>query len=745
MTHDSVATIDNIADLPVGRAPAPLPLPHFPDALHAIVWRNWDVVDLDLLAEVLQATPAQITEIAESMGLPPKRAISPQERRRNYMTVLRRNWHLMPYEQLCPLLGWTAAQMQFFLNEDDFMWGKLGSYKPQAPRVYYEVPTSETQAKALEIGRIVREEMEDVLHAPSEPLFGFINRFDDAPQDTNGAPKSSDYFNLVYPYFLRYGDPLSGEGIDDIPEGYLAALAASGVNAIWIQGVLNTLAPWDFAPELSGGWQERLANLNRLIERCRQFGIDVFLYLNEPRAMPRSFFEKYPELRGIDETPGRADWSPDVVALCTSTPEVQQFLVNAVRHVCEHAPNLGGIVCITYSENLTNCHSRDDDQNAEGAAGRCPRCALRTPSEVNAEVCTLLERGMRLAGSDGKFVLYTWNTPVEWFPELVAKLPKSTWLLCISEWGKVFTRGDYTGSVNEYSISIVGPSEECLRKWKIGKSHGLKTAAKMQAANTYEFSSIPYIPALRLVAQHLENVTQAGIESTMLGWTAGGSPSPNLDLVAEFARSPRAGVREAMLAVATRRFGEAVAYGVVLAWNLMSDAYEEFPFDISVCYAGPQSLGPANLLFAEPTGFKATMCTFPFDDLKTWRGPYSEATLQSQFEKVAEMWREGVEVLDSLRTTHPSPAMEDEWRIAEAARIHFRSTANQIRFIRQRDGEGTLDAEILKDEMALTIRLIGLVAQDSRIGFEATNQYGYTRFDLAEKILNCHYLLRQSS
>src|ERR1035438_4287103 len=32
------------ADLPRGSAPKPVPFPHFPDRLHAFVWRNWPLV-----------------------------------------------------------------------------------------------------------------------------------------------------------------------------------------------------------------------------------------------------------------------------------------------------------------------------------------------------------------------------------------------------------------------------------------------------------------------------------------------------------------------------------------------------------------------------------------------------------------------------------------------------------------------------------------------------------------------------
>jgi len=36
------------------------------------------------------------------------------------------------------------------------------------------------------------------------------------------------------------------------------------------------------------------------------------------------------------------------------------------------------------------------------------------------------------------------------------------------------------------------------------------------------------------------------------------------------------------------------------------------------------------------------------------------------------------------------------------------------------------------------------ITQDSRIGFEASNQYFYLPLDLVEKVVNCQYVLDQA-
>ena len=57
------------AELPMGLAPEAVAVPHFPDRLHAYVWRNWQVVPIERLADVVGATPDDIVRIGKAMEL----------------------------------------------------------------------------------------------------------------------------------------------------------------------------------------------------------------------------------------------------------------------------------------------------------------------------------------------------------------------------------------------------------------------------------------------------------------------------------------------------------------------------------------------------------------------------------------------------------------------------------------------------------------------------------------------------
>ena len=64
--------------LPQGSAPAAIVDRHFPDRVHAFVWRNWNVVESSQLAKILGTSVDNVNSLAASMGLPPTLTIPPE-------------------------------------------------------------------------------------------------------------------------------------------------------------------------------------------------------------------------------------------------------------------------------------------------------------------------------------------------------------------------------------------------------------------------------------------------------------------------------------------------------------------------------------------------------------------------------------------------------------------------------------------------------------------------------------------
>jgi hypothetical protein len=214
-----------------------------------------------------------------------------------------------------------------------------------------------------------------------------------------------------------------------------------------------------------------------------------------------------------------------------------------------------------------------------------------------------------------------------------------------------------------------------------------------------------------------------------------------------------------LAAVARARFGPDGAPHARRAWTAFSEAFREYPFNAGVIYNCPTQVGPSNLLYPAPTNYAATMTGIPYDDINRWRGPYPADVLADQFAKIAAGWKEGLAELDRAVEKAPANKAADtraELRLAQAALCHFQSVANQVRFTVARNallaGDNPLGAadrkakmeeirRTVEDEIVLARQLFTLARQDSRIGFEAANQYFYVPLDLVEKVINCRYIL----
>jgi hypothetical protein len=298
--------------------------------------------------------------------------------------------------------------------------------------------------------------------------------------------------------------------------------------------------------------------------------------------------------------------------------------------------------------------------------------------------------------------------------------------------------GGVKGSIVDYSISQVGPGEYAKELWRYAIERGHKAVAKVQLNNTWECSSQPYIPAVDLVEKHLDQLSSCGVTGLMASWTLGGYPGGNLELLTHSSKD-----------LAVRRYGNKAASTILEAWALFSRGFTEFPFDCGVAYMGPHNAGPMNLLWPAPTGYRASMVGFPYDDLGTWRGPYPEDIFEDQFRKLSETWSQGLKVLDRVEALVEDSCranFEDLKRVATAVYCHLRSVYLQVAFVRLRDGQATgaklLMVSIVEEEIELAKTLYRLARVDSRIGFEATNHYAYTLNDLKEKVLNGEYILQ---
>ncbi|MBQ4527024.1 MAG: hypothetical protein II998_03025 [Clostridia bacterium] len=533
---------------------------------------------------------------------------------------------------------------------------------------------------------------------------------------------------IIYSFCGLYNDALDSDSTLWCPDSLLDSYSKSGINAIWIQGILYRLAHFPFDPSLSKGMEQRIEKLNILIERASLYGIKIFLYLNEPRAMEEAFFKAHPQIMGAKRRTLRS--------MCSSAPEVEKYVSDAVESICKSAKNLGGIFMISSSENLNNCRAWMMDEP-------CPKCANVPMSEIAAKVNNTITKAAHRVNPNLKVIAWDWGwrreelMDGEEVEKFVKSLVPGTIVMSGRERGIPIEKGGIKGEIEDYTLCETGIGEMARDAWRWAAESGNETAAKLQINNTWECSTIPYLPLFKTLEQILSNVEAEGVSHLMLSWTLGGAPSPNIK-VASARFFETTGETAEITDVYTSLFGDD-AKEVKIATDKFSDAFCEFPFAHQGIYKGPANGGAANLLYDNNTGLTATMTCFAYDDLETWRCQYPEEIYESQFEKMANMWSEGLEALKDVKD-------KELKAMAEATCIQLQSAANQIKFVRARNrGDHSEMAHLAKCETELAVKLHNLMDSYPQIGFEAANHYYYTKSSLKEKILNCAYIIKKYS
>ncbi len=527
---------------------------------------------------------------------------------------------------------------------------------------------------------------------------------------------------MIYSYHGLYGSVFDEDIEISYSDEMLREYARLGVNGIWAQVVLYKLIEFPYDKSMSEGYEKRQENIRRLIKKAADYGIKVYLYLNEPRAMPLTFFEKYPHLKGV--TIG------DYAAMCTSVPEVHQYLSDAVSGLCRQVPGLGGFFTITMSENLTNCWSRIFESE-----NTCPVCEKRKPHDVMAEINTTIYNAISSVDPNMRMLVWTWGwNRADGFndDECIKNLPDGVSVMNVSEESMPYDIAGAKGTVLDYTMSLIAPGDRAKHIWSAAKKYGKNTAAKVQINDTWECSTVPYIPVFGLVKGHIERLMSLGVDDLMLSWTLGGAPSPNIKITSQYFFFEEEGITDMLPSL----YGE-YAETVRQATSMFDEAFREFPFSLDTIYYGPQFSGPANLLFSKNSGETATMTGYPYDDVKTWCGPYTPESLENQFGLLSEGWKKGLDILNEM----PECEFKD---VATACYDIFRSTYNQIKYVRLRENNQIAQMlDVLKEEEELAISLYEITLRQPMVGYEAANHYVYTPQMCLEKVLNCRRLKKE--
>jgi hypothetical protein len=561
----------------------------------------------------------------------------------------------------------------------------------------------------------------------------------------------------VAPYRWLSGWELEDEH-DYYPDAYLNRLAHRGINGIWVAGLLRNLVASKSIPEL-GPREHRLGKLNQLIEKAARYGIRVYLFCIEPRALPARHpaAAAHPDILGAHNS------------LCTSVPLVREYIREVMQSLFTESPALGGIINIFCGERATNCWL--DEEYVQD----CPRCRRRPKAEVLAETLDTFVEGIRAAGSSAEFMAWTYMmaTSTETLPiapmlEVARAARKDVIWLGNFEHGTHKTICGKPVQVHEYSLSCIGPSPHFSDLAKAVRPTGREIYAKLQVGTSYEMSSVPHIPVPGIVYDKIAAARELGATGAMLGWIPGGFPTASLRMAGEGAFEPRPSKAELMRRIAAIDWGETGADAVVAAWNLFADAWQQYPFHNAVLYWGPITRAPAYQLhlereprLAEPYnwGYTRNRRPQPFEDqYKRWLGFYTVAEITGSFREMARTWRKGIELLESAahfdgRASQMLTEAQRQIAEAKAVRLQCLSAANVYEFYALRDKlkdspeaehPGILQRmeEVAREELQNASEMIPLMKADPAIGFESEiYDYSYSLSLIDQKLFQIKEML----
>lgn len=671
-----------------------------PAKWQTVILRNYGLVKTNLIAKVLKCTTKRVDIEAARLGIEQIR-YKMVWREKSYITIIRNNWNLLNYEQLLTLLDMSEEELTYNLDNNDFLGIKLGNFKPEADFVYYQKLSKEEIKQTHKIQKILKKYF----------IENYVSPFSFEYNKSNG--KNYDkHDRIIYPYSLECGDVFLKTS-KAISNEELEAYSSNGINGLWIGAKLRDLCYYPFSKKKDKKYLKRRQNLNEFIDFAKSYGLNVFLYLNEPRGINLNELDpKYDHLKGRIEG--------EIVALCVAHKEIQNYLYKSTKELVKNIPNLDGIITITSSENLTHCkHVPGSD---------CKVCKDYRPYELACLINNTMFKAIKDAGSKTRIIANQWGWApyCDYLPGEAKKgidlLDQNIEIMCVSEFG-THKKGNHFYDIGEYSLSHAEPCIETIELLNYAKQKNHKILGKIQVNNSWEMSIVPYVPCFENVFNHLKKLRELGVNDYMLSWTLGGFPSAALSLASSCNYDDWL----------NQNFGndyEAVKDAI----HEVSRGFSYFPFNTKLLYLSPLNQGPSNLLYRNVTNRKATMVTFPYDDVSSWVSKDEENDFINKMQNLIKHFKKALKILMAIN--NPSNDILEIIRYLNVWTICYESTLNQYLFNLNKVDENKNLNIYLNKELKLTLELYKLASLDSTIGFEASNQYVFTQNTFLEKIIN---------
>ena len=515
---------------------------------------------------------------------------------------------------------------------------------------------------------------------------------------------------------------------DYYPDALLDTLAHHGVNGIWIVTALRELGRTSLLPD-DPQRERRIAKLRKTAEKCRKYGIRLYLFMIEPFSVTESdpLFKKHREMFSADPLNGKKyGW-------CPLAPLTGKYLVETFQSIFSEVPELGGVVNITLGERLTTCmSSRPNEPLTRPCLARCGQ----TPGEIVRTCLQSMHNGIRTGSPDAELIAWFYIPQAEdtadWVKGISTFMPEGVIPQFNFESGG---RKEQLGRIHiggDYWVSYDGPAPRFREEAELRR--GQPMGAKLQLGCGHELTIIPGVPAPSIVYRKYRELFRLGITHVMQSWYIGNFPNIMTRAMglASFRETGEILEDEEtfLLRLAMPDWRED-SETVVRAWKKFDEAYQNFPFNLMFQYYGPQNnMSEWRFHFLpdlDPLAMPWKITSIPGGDaIGEAMGSFTLDETVILFEQLISLWREGVEELLPLQEKYAENRdRKRDIGIAVFLLHQFQGTLNLLHFyaLRRRlyteNDKACLPdmMKIVRDQQRIFREIIPLLEADSRLGF----------------------------
>ncbi len=523
----------------------------------------------------------------------------------------------------------------------------------------------------------------------------------------------------------KNGDELS-DNVDYYPDEYLNRLAHDGTNGLWIYSSFKQLVPSDIITEYGIGYEARVEKLNRVIAKCRRYGIKVYFFAIEPAGIAAELGEKYADMIG-QKVGGLYHYT-----MCPHSPRTKEYCREAGRRLFTLCPDLGGFISITAGERTTSCASVRSENCT------CPRCAGMSRGEILDHNIENLRAGIREVKPEAEFVSWTYGHRT-WedkdILDYVAGAPDDVVLMQNFDDRGFESQLGKERQAMDYWLSYVGPSDLFEKTAKAAKKYKKHLWAKMQICCSHEVATLPYVPSPGNVYGKMRGAYRTGVEGVMECWYFGNYPcfmskaAGDLAFLHDFIDED-----DYLHRLASITYGRGVAEPIVRAWRLFEKGYRLYPLNIMFSYYSPAHDGVVWELSLKPKNFSPSRTWLLLDKPDGDRicdALLTGHTHDEAITLITSMKNYYTRAMAELGTVaaYAGEELNDLLSVSAAFLVLCKSTYNILHFYRLRDllgtGEGEPRATLAKmrtfveNEINESTKMIALCENDSRLGYHS--------------------------